>query len=140
MLPRPIVRHVLNQPFPTPWCCFEKQRYPGRLSDLERYFGREYSQLSRLFRWPTDFLFEVHSHRVMDNMAFWGPHLRDFARAVYRKGGDVRRSCTSAVYTLGAVGTLSPGLGLVLCRVMVLHCVKVQLSTRCFLFAGLHFK
>ncbi|CBN75972.1 conserved unknown protein [Ectocarpus siliculosus] len=63
-----------------------RMRYPGRLSDLEKYFGREYSQLSRLFRWATDFLFEMHSHRVMDNLAFWGPHLRSFARAVYRKG------------------------------------------------------
>ncbi|CAN0531788.1 unnamed protein product [Ectocarpus sp. 12 AP-2014] len=32
-----------------------RMRYPGRLSNLERYFGREYSQLSRLFRWATDF-------------------------------------------------------------------------------------
>ncbi|CAN0145299.1 unnamed protein product, partial [Ectocarpus sp. 8 AP-2014] len=63
-----------------------RMRYPGRLADLERYFGREYSQLSRLFRWATDFLFEMHSHRVMDNLEFWGPHLRGFARAVYRRG------------------------------------------------------
>ncbi|CAN0394808.1 unnamed protein product [Phaeothamnion confervicola] len=45
--------------------------YPGCLSDLEAEFGREYSQLSRLFRAVVDELYERFSLMLLNGMGAW---------------------------------------------------------------------
>ena len=60
--------------------------YPGHVSDLERFFGQEYSQLSSLFGWATDHVFSHHGDHVMDYLEFWAPCLPRFAAAIFRRG------------------------------------------------------
>ena len=61
-------------------------RYPGRFEDLQQEFGREYTQLSRLFNETVDFVWEKHKHRIQDYLGF---HVRRFdlyRRRVEQKG------------------------------------------------------
>lgn len=55
-------------------------RYPGRMQDLQQRFGRDYTQLSRLFNEMVDFVWGGHEHRMNNYLGF---HTRRFD--LYRK-------------------------------------------------------
>jgi hypothetical protein len=62
-----------------------RMAYPGKLTDLEVEFGREYTSLSRSIFATLDWLNVHHSRRITDNLAFWMPYQQIFADAVARK-------------------------------------------------------
>ena len=46
---------------------------PGNLTDMQRAWGKEYSQLSRIFKSMILFLHDQHSYLIKDNIAFFVP-------------------------------------------------------------------
>jgi hypothetical protein len=58
-----------------------RMAYPGRLTDLEVEFGREYTSLSRSIFATLEWLNVHHSKRITDNLAFWMPYQQIFASA-----------------------------------------------------------
>ena len=53
-----------------PLVAYGNDSYPGRLRDLELLFGREYTQLSRLFGETIDFMIAEHKHVIEDNPGY----------------------------------------------------------------------
>ena len=53
---------------------------------MELLFGREYTQLSRLFGETIDFMIAEHKHVVEDNLGYWAPLFETMAGFVARKG------------------------------------------------------
>lgn len=50
-----------------------------------REFGREYTQLSRLFAEVIDFVYEHHVHRISDYLDFWHPEFHTMAEIIEDK-------------------------------------------------------
>ncbi|CAM9727178.1 unnamed protein product [Phaeothamnion confervicola] len=65
--------------------------YPGRFSNLEAEFRREYFQLSCLFRVMMDQLYERSSRMLLDGVGAWADYLPAFAAAVNPKTGAPTR-------------------------------------------------
>ncbi|CAM9181472.1 unnamed protein product, partial [Pylaiella littoralis] len=80
-------------------------RYPGRWHDLQVEFGREYTQLSRIFNVVIDWVYENHLHRVTHNLEFFFPRFPTMCKKIEAKGelcggnfigfidGTLRRNC-----------------------------------------------
>jgi len=49
---------------------FHRLRYPGILADCQREWGREYTQLSKLFNTCLEFLYDQHVDKVVGNIAW----------------------------------------------------------------------
>lgn len=60
--------------------------YPNTMSELEQEFGREGTQLKRLFGKVVDFVWDQHGHRINDYLAFWEPLFNPMAQVVAEKG------------------------------------------------------
>ena len=45
--------------------------YPSRSIELQDVFGRDYSQLPRIFKWSIDFMYTKHKHKVMGNLPWY---------------------------------------------------------------------
>ena len=56
------------------------------MSELEQEFGRESTQLTRLFGEVVDFMWEKHGHRINDYLDFWEPLFQTMANVVAEKG------------------------------------------------------
>lgn len=58
--------------------------YPSTLARLQSLFGRDYCQLSRIFNYAIDFVYDNHKHRVTD-VAWYAPRLNYYNTAIRRK-------------------------------------------------------
>lgn len=56
------------------------------MSDLEHEFGREYTQLSRVFAEVVDWVWATHEHRLTDYLHFHAPYFATMARKIEIKG------------------------------------------------------
>ena len=56
--------------------------YSRRLIDMEEFFGREYSTISRCFSHVVDFMDEQHSHLLVDNLEFFLPRFPEYNRVI----------------------------------------------------------
>lgn len=65
------------------------RRYPGRFEDLEREFGREYTQLSRLYGEAIDYIEEHHIHRITNYLDYWRPCFQTMADYIEAKGKNI---------------------------------------------------
>ncbi|CAN0455877.1 unnamed protein product, partial [Pylaiella littoralis] len=63
-----------------------QRRYPGRWQDLQREFGREYTQLSRIFNEVVDWAYDNHLHRVTDCLEFFAPRFPQICKKIEAKG------------------------------------------------------
>ena len=69
--------------------CLCRMTTPGRMEDLARaYFGREYSQLARAFRWFLKFVRNTFWEKMTNNLRFWKTYFPACARAIRRKALD----------------------------------------------------
>lgn len=59
--------------------------YPCRLFELQDIFGRDYSQLSRIFKWSIDFMHEKHKHKVEGNLSWYSERFDLYHQAVIEK-------------------------------------------------------
>lgn len=62
-----------------------RMAYPGRLTDLEEEFGRDYTTLSRSFKTTLAWIDSNHSFRINNYLHFWLPYQQIFANAVASK-------------------------------------------------------
>jgi nuclease HARBI1 len=56
--------------------------YPTRLFTLQSIFGREFTQLSRIFQYAVTFMFDTHKENVQGNMAFYSNRFDIYHEAV----------------------------------------------------------
>ena len=59
--------------------------YPSRLLSLQEIFGRDYSQLSSIFKFAVDFMYEKHKDKVHGNVGWYQNRFDIYHRAVMRK-------------------------------------------------------
>ncbi|CAN0032216.1 unnamed protein product [Pylaiella littoralis] len=71
-------------------------RYPGRWQDLQVEFGREYTQLSRIFNLVIDWVYENHLHRVMHNLEFFFPCFPTMCKKIEAKGELCVQNCLAS--------------------------------------------
>ena len=64
-----------------------RMAYPGRLSDYCQEFGRDPTQLSRLFNWAVDFLYNKFQPSLGRGAERWVPYFGALAAAVSLKTG-----------------------------------------------------
>lgn len=60
--------------------------YPQRYTQMREDWGREESQLCRIFRAVIRHLFEEHRHLLQDNLDYWKPRYCKYAEAITAKG------------------------------------------------------
>ena len=61
-------------------------RYPNRLSDLEAEFGRDHTQLGRMFKLATNMVYESHGFRVLCGLESFSYLFPVFAERIHSKG------------------------------------------------------
>ena len=59
--------------------------YPCRLFTLQDIFGREYTQLSRIFKFAINFMYVNHKHKVHGNLEWYSDRFDMYHEAVVRK-------------------------------------------------------
>ena len=59
--------------------------YPSRLFSLKSKFGREFSQLSRIFNHAVTFMSDTHKQKVQENLSFYFSRFDVYHRAVLRR-------------------------------------------------------
>ena len=59
--------------------------YPTRLFSLQDIFGREYTQLSRIFDKAIEFMYDRHSHKVDGNLDWYTDRFDEYQRAILKK-------------------------------------------------------
>jgi hypothetical protein len=57
-----------------------RMAYPRRLVDLEAFFGREYSTVSKCFTFVVDKMDDEHNHLIADNLDF--PRFPEYNRVI----------------------------------------------------------
>ncbi|XP_071946235.1 uncharacterized protein [Antedon mediterranea] len=74
--------------------CITLQRYayPCRYGDLIKDYGRSVPQLYLAFKWMTNYIFDIHRHRIssLDQPWLSPQHLQEFAEATHTKGAALR--------------------------------------------------
>ena len=65
-----------------------RMAYPTRLYDLQSTFGREYSQLSRIFAAAVAFMYDTHRGKVQGNVAWYAPRFDMYHAAIMQKVSD----------------------------------------------------
>lgn len=60
-------------------------RYPGILADCIYLWGRDYTQLSKLFNTVLDFLYDEHTNKVIGNIAWYQDRFNLYNEAVRTK-------------------------------------------------------
>ena len=66
---------------------------PGNLVDMQHYWGREYTQLSRIFKAMIDFIHHEHVHLIKDNIQFFVPSCRETKNRCKEQWSSTRRAC-----------------------------------------------
>ena len=61
-----------------------RSHYPGTLYSLQDVFGREFTQLSRIYNYAVRFIYTNHQHRVLDNVDWYSTRF-DMYNEAYRK-------------------------------------------------------
>ena len=59
--------------------------YPTRLIELQDVFGRDYSQLSRIFKWSVDLMYEKHKDKVHGNLSWYSERFDMYHQAIIEK-------------------------------------------------------
>lgn len=62
-----------------------RMAYPRRLVDMEEYFGREYSTVSRCFNFVVNLMDVEHSHLLLNNLEFFLPRFENYNRIILEK-------------------------------------------------------
>ena len=71
--------------------------YPGRLTDMEKIFSRDYSTISRIFNWSINFMVTHWGHLLNNRMDYWRDSFPLFAKKINEKHIEN-----------GGVGSLNP--------------------------------
>ena len=58
---------------------------PGNLVDMQHYWGKEYTQLSRIFKAMVDYIHEQHVHLIKNNIEFFVPWFPQYNEVVRRR-------------------------------------------------------
>lgn len=66
--------------------------YPSRLFELQEIFGRDYSQVSRMFKWSIDYMYEKHRHKVEGNLSWYSDRFDMYHQATIKKIIDSPRN------------------------------------------------
>ena len=75
-------------------------RHPGRMKDLEHQFGRDYTQLSRLFNETIGMVWNEHENRMSDYLDFHAQRFDLCRRKIEEKGEQSQPALASLAYTL----------------------------------------
>jgi hypothetical protein len=68
------------------FCLFlYRMAYPQRLSQLQKVFGRDYSQLSRVYNEVSRFIHAHHQNKVTGNLWWYSDRFDDYASSIRRK-------------------------------------------------------
>lgn len=59
--------------------------YPCTLASMEPIFGRDYSQISRIFNWAIDFVYENHKDKVLGNIDWYADRFDSYNNAYKEK-------------------------------------------------------
>lgn len=59
--------------------------YPCRFFNLQEIFGREFTQLSRIFKFAINFMYESHRHKVQGNLDWYKDRFALYHNAVIRR-------------------------------------------------------
>jgi hypothetical protein len=62
-----------------------RMAYPRRLVDMEEYFGREYSTISRCFNYVVNLMDAEHGHLLIDNLDFFLPRFQEYNRVILER-------------------------------------------------------
>jgi hypothetical protein len=62
-----------------------RMSYPRRLSDVEEFFGIEYTLCSRIFRHFLEFMCQNWGRLLEDNLEYWKPFFASCANSVHQK-------------------------------------------------------
>ena len=62
-----------------------RMAYPRRLVDMEEYFGREYSTISRCFNFVVALMDAEHGHLLVDNLDFFLPRFQEYNRVILER-------------------------------------------------------
>ena len=62
-----------------------RMAYPRRLTDMEEFFDREYSTISRRFSHVVDLMDEEHSHLLVNNLEFFLPRFPEYNRVIIER-------------------------------------------------------
>jgi len=68
-------------------------RYPNRYSDWARKYGREPAEVSFIFNWMLDFVYERHGH-LLETLEHWWldhAHMEEYARKMTEHGSVLPR-------------------------------------------------
>jgi len=64
---------------------FHRLRYPGILADCSIEWGRDYSQLSKIFNTVLNFLYDMHRNKVIGNIAWYQDRFDGYNHAITMK-------------------------------------------------------
>ena len=70
------------------------------MQDLQQQFGRDYTQLSRLFNETIDLVWNEHEHRMNDYLDFHAQLFDLYRRKIEEKGKQSQPSLACLAYTL----------------------------------------
>ena len=109
---------------------------PCRLVDLIDEFGLFESELSFLFNWTLDFIFDNFGH-LLDDVSMWLPHIPNFADAVNRRSGVPLNAWSFVDGTIRSIARPTVGqqsqfkfsLHLAACAVFVFFFSPIQLAS-----------
>ncbi len=59
--------------------------YPSTLARLQTIFGRDYTQLSRIFKFTTALVYELHKDKVNGNIGWYSERFDDYNEAIRAK-------------------------------------------------------
>lgn len=59
--------------------------YPSRLFELQEIFGRDYSQISRIFKWSIDFMHLKHKNKVECNLSWYTERFDMYHQSIIKK-------------------------------------------------------
>ena len=70
------------------------------MQDLQQQFGRDYTQLSRLFNETIDLVWNKHEHRMNDYLDFHAQRFDLYWHKIEEKGKQSQPSLACLAYTL----------------------------------------
>ena len=94
-----------------------RMAYTRRLVDLETFFGREYSTISRCFNYVVNKMDEDHGHLLADNLPFFLPRFLEYNRVIKERiamsnnGMVPDRECMTAFFLDGMKREICRPLG-----------------------------
>lgn len=92
--------------------------YPSRLFSLQSIFGREFTQLSRIFSYAVTFMSDTHKHKVQGNLSFYSNRFDVYHQAVLRRIRISSRNANAGIIPVELVDIFAflDGTGLEIAR------------------------